>query len=51
MQETLQTQISVDPYAIGAFVGYLILVIGIGIYATRFSSAGISEFFIGGRKI
>lgn len=27
------------------------LVIGIGIYATRFSSAGVSEFFVGGRRM
>jgi len=51
MQETAQIHIQADPYAIAAFIGYLLLVIGIGIYATRFSSAGISEFFIGGRKM
>ncbi len=40
-----------DPWAIGAFVGYLLLVSAIGIYAARFSSIGISEFFIGGRRM
>lgn len=38
-------------YAIGAFILYLLLLIGIGVYSSRFSSKGISEFFIGGRKI
>lgn len=51
MQETTQIQIQADPYAIAAFIGYLLLVIVIGVYATRFSSAGVSEFFIGGRKM
>src|SRR6056297_667424 len=38
-------------YAVAAFILYLCLLIGIGLYASRFSSKGISEFFIGGRKI
>lgn len=37
--------------ALPAFISYLVLVIGIGIYATRFSSSGVSEFFVGGRKM
>ncbi len=40
-----------DAYAIGAFVGYLLLLMAIGIYSSRFSSKGISEYFIGGRKM
>ena len=40
-----------DPWAIGAFVGYLLLVSAIGIWAARFSSRGVSEFFIGGRRM
>jgi SSS family solute:Na+ symporter len=47
VQETIQT----DWIAAISFIVYLIVVIGVGIYATRFSSVGISEFFIGGRKI
>jgi sodium/proline symporter len=34
---------------LAAFVGYLLLVTGIGIGAARFSSSGVKEFFIGGR--
>ena len=37
--------------ALAAFVGYLALVVGIGIYASRFSSGGVTEFFIGGRQM
>jgi sodium/proline symporter len=36
---------------LASFVGYLVLVVGIGIWASRFSSAGIDEFFVGGRKM
>lgn len=51
MEEALATTVSANTYAIGAFVGYLLLVIAVGVYATRFSSTGISEFFVGGRKM
>lgn len=49
MEEVVE--IPVDGVAVAAFFAYLILVIGLGIYASRFSSQGISEFFVGGRKI
>lgn len=51
MDETQAISIAVDQYAVGAFIGYLLLLVGIGIYSSRFSSEGISEFFIGGRQI
>ncbi len=51
MEESQAISIAVNEYAIGAFIGYLLLLVGIGIYSTRFSSAGISNFFIGGRKM
>jgi SSS family solute:Na+ symporter len=51
MDETQVISIAVDEYAVGAFIGYLLLLVGIGIYSSRFSSEGISEFFIGGRQI
>lgn len=37
--------------ALAAFVGYLLVVLAIGIYATRFSSKGVGEFFVGGRRM
>ncbi|MFN1835619.1 sodium/proline symporter [Balneola sp. MJW-20] len=51
MEEFNTISIEGSGYVIAAFIGYLVLLIGIGIYASRFSSAGISEFFIGGRKM
>ena len=51
MEEVQAISIQADGYAIAAFIGYLLILIGIGIYSARFSSEGISEFFIGGRKI
>ncbi len=51
MQETHQIAVFFDSYAVAAFVGYLLLLIFIGIYSTRFSSKGITEYFIGGRKM
>jgi SSS family solute:Na+ symporter len=36
---------------LAAFIAYLAAVIGIGVYASRFSSAGVSEFFVGGRRM
>lgn len=38
-------------WALVAFLGYLVLVVAIGVWSARFSSEGVSEFFLGGRKI
>jgi len=51
MQEALPAVSGSSPYSLIAFVGYLVVVLGIGVYATRFSSAGVSEFFVGGRRM
>ncbi|GAB4369391.1 MAG: sodium/proline symporter [Calditrichia bacterium] len=51
MEETLATKLPVSGYAVAAFVGYLLIVMVIGILASRFSSAGIREYFLGGRKM
>ncbi|UCG74775.1 MAG: sodium/proline symporter, partial [Gemmatimonadota bacterium] len=42
---------SAGPWALAAFIAYLAVVVAVGAYAARFSSAGVSEFFIGGRRI
>ena len=34
-----------------AFTGYFVLMLAIGVYTMKFSSKGVSEFFIGGRKL
>ncbi len=51
MQQSAAVQISADPFAVASFIGYLAIVIGIGIASARFSSGGVSEFFVGGRKM
>lgn len=51
MEQTGTLELQLGPGALAAFVGYLALVIGIGLWATRFSSTGISEFFLGGRRM
>lgn len=51
MQDGATVQIVADPFAVASFVAYLAVVIGIGIASARFSSGGISEFFVGGRKM
>ncbi|MFO7848108.1 MAG: sodium/proline symporter [Balneolaceae bacterium] len=51
MDETAEIAVSADGYAIAAFVAYLLVLIGIGSYTARFSSRGISEYFIGGRTV
>lgn len=51
MQEAATVQISADPIAIGAFAAYLAVIVTIGVLSARFSSTGVSEFFVGGRKM
>jgi len=43
--------VSPGSLAASAFIGYMVLVVVIGIYATRFSSTGVSAFFVGGRRM
>lgn len=51
MQEGVATAVRVDGYALGAFVGYLLILVGIGVWSSKFSSKGVGEFFVGGRKM
>ncbi|NIN72826.1 MAG: sodium/solute symporter [Gemmatimonadetes bacterium] len=51
MQEGAVVQVSANPVAIAAFLGYLVVILAIGVLSARFSSAGVSEFFVGGRKM
>lgn len=51
MDETAELAVSADEYAIAAFVAYLLVLVGIGVYTSKFSSKGISEYFIAGRKM
>jgi len=51
MPEGTELVIQANAWAVGAFVGFLVLLVGIGAYSVRFSSRGIGHFFVGGRKI
>lgn len=53
VQETLGPApvLEVDRWALAAFVAYLLVLTGIGIGSARFSSGGLSEFFLGGRRM
>lgn len=52
MQEGITAvEVTASSYAVAAFIGYLAVIVGIGLYARKFSSAGVSEFFVGGRKM
>ncbi|MDX1675454.1 MAG: sodium/proline symporter [Longimicrobiales bacterium] len=43
--------IEVNTAALIAFIAYLMVLIGIGFWSARYSSEGLSEFFLGGRKM
>jgi len=51
MEVSLQLTGPVNPWAVGAFLFYLALLVTIGVLALRFSSAGLAEFFLAGRKL
>ena len=51
MEDDLTMVIQTDGYAVAAFLGYLLLVVGIGAYSARFSSRGIGNFFVGARAM
>ncbi len=47
----MRFDVSSNIWALSAFILYLLIMITIGIITTRFSSSGIAEFFLGGRKM
>lgn len=51
MDEIAEIAVSADVYAISAFAVYLLVLVGIGFYTSKYSSKGISEYFIGGRTV
>ncbi len=50
-QEVQITAVTADAWAVGAFVAYLLVVVAIGVASARFSSAGLKEYFVGGRSM
>jgi sodium/proline symporter len=51
MEDPKSLIVHVGDQALYAFIGYLILIVLVGLLAARFSSRGISNFFIGGRQM
>ncbi len=51
MHETSAVVPQAGGWTLGAFIGYLLLIIIIGVFSSRFSSAGMTEFFLAGRKL
>jgi sodium/proline symporter len=52
MQEGVTVaEIAVSGPAVVSFLAYLLLLLVIGVYSSRFSSQGVSEFFVGGRRM
>jgi sodium/proline symporter len=49
--EGLNPGLSIDYTSLSAFIAYLVVVILIGALSARFSSTGVQEFFIGGRRM
>lgn len=43
--------IHTNPWALAAFILYVLMMVSVGIITARFSSRGIGEFFLGGRKM
>ena len=51
MDQASLTAVQADPQAVISFVLYLLIIVVIGIVSARFSSSGLSEFFLAGRKL
>lgn len=51
MEKPQSLVLEVGDQALFAFLAYLVLIVVVGVLATRFSSQGLSNFFIGGRKM
>lgn len=51
MEEPQSLIVHVGDQALIAFIGYLVMIVIVGLLAARFSSKDISNFFIGGRQM
>ncbi len=51
MHESTTISVAANGPAVLAFTLYLIAIVLIGVFSTRFSSKGIGEFFLGGRRM
>ncbi len=51
LQESMQISVQATTEAVIAFIGYILIIILVGVFTVRFSSQGIGEFFLGGRRV
>lgn len=51
MEDSAALTLQADGPAVWAFAAYLLVVIGIGLWASRFSSSGMGAFFLAGRSL
>lgn len=51
MDGTSLTEITANQYTLYAFIGYILIILLVGILSAKFSSQGLNEFFLGGRKM
>ena len=51
MENAAEIAIQTDPRAVISFFLYLFIIVIIGILSAKFSSSGLSEFFLAGRKL
>ncbi len=51
MEKAAEIAIQADPQAVFSFILYLFIIVIIGILSAKFSSSGLSEFFLAGRKL
>ena len=51
MEKTAQIALQADPLTVLSFFLYLVIIVAIGILSAKYSSSGLSEFFLAGRKL
>ncbi len=51
METNAQISITVKPETVIAFWAYMLIIILVGIFTSRFSAKEIGEFFLGGRRV
>lgn len=51
MEQSTSLDITANQYTLIAFAGYILLILVVGLISSRFSSQGLNEFFLGGRKM
>jgi len=51
VESNINLEVAGNSYTLFSFIAYIVLMLLIGIISARFSSKGLNEFFLGGRKM